>query len=74
MPRLHSGGKVIKALQRIGFEIFSQRGSHVKVRRTYQGKVYTAIVPLHKEVALGTLQSILRQAGITREELEENIK
>jgi predicted RNA binding protein YcfA (HicA-like mRNA interferase family) len=57
----------------VGFETISQKGSHIKLRRTFGGVVYTAIVPNHKEVALGTLQSILKQAGITREELEENI-
>lgn len=73
MPKLYSGKQIVKALGRIGFSSVSQKGSHVKVRRTYQGKVYTAIVPLHREVALGTLQSILKQAGITRKELEKNI-
>lgn len=73
MPKLYSARQIIKALQRIGFEIVSQKGSHIKLRRAFDGKIYTAIVPNHKEVALGTLQSILKQAGITREELEENI-
>ncbi|HEY5601351.1 MAG TPA: type II toxin-antitoxin system HicA family toxin [Patescibacteria group bacterium] len=63
----------MKALRRIGFEIISQKGSHIKLRRNFDGKVYTVIVPNHKEVALGTLQSILKQAGIMMDELEENI-
>lgn len=74
MPKLYSSRQVIKSLERIGFDFISQKGSHVKVRRTYRGKVYTAIIPLQKEIALGTLHSILKQAGITREELEKNIK
>ncbi|MBI4057702.1 type II toxin-antitoxin system HicA family toxin [Candidatus Microgenomates bacterium] len=57
----------------MGFEIISQKGSHIKLRRIFHGETYTATVPDHKEVALGTLQSVLKQAGITREELEENI-
>lgn len=73
MPKLYSARQITKALKRIGFEIISQKGSHIKLRRTFGGDVYTAIVPNHKEVALGTLQSILKQAGITRVELEENI-
>lgn len=73
MPKLHSGKKIVKALKRIGFETVSQKGSHVKLRRIFKGNVYTAIVPEHKEVALGTFQSILKQAGVTREELEEYI-
>ncbi len=45
----------------------AQRGSHVKLRNE-DGR--TVIVPLHDELARGTLASILRQAGLTREELE----
>lgn len=73
MPKLYSSRQIVKALRRIGFEIVSQKGSHIKLRGTFDGETFTAIVPNHKEVALGTLNSILKQAGITREELEENI-
>ena len=73
MPKLYSARQIIKALQRIGFKIISQKGSHIKLNGTFDGKTYIAIVPNHKEVAMGTLQSILKQAGITKEELEENI-
>ena len=73
MPKLYSARQIVKALQRIGFEIVSQKGNHIKLRGIFDGETYTAIVPNHKEVALGTLQSILKQVGITREELEENI-
>ncbi|OGM64491.1 hypothetical protein A2893_01860 [Candidatus Woesebacteria bacterium RIFCSPLOWO2_01_FULL_39_25] len=73
MPKLYSARQIVKALKRIGFEIVSQKGSHIKLRGIFDGETYTAIVPNHKEVALGTLQSILKQVGITREELEENI-
>ena len=58
---LVSGQETIKALGRLGFERVSQRGSHVKLRNS-EGR--TAIVPLHSELARGTLRSILRQAGI----------
>lgn len=73
MPKLYPSRKIVKALRRIGFKVISQKGSHIKLRGIFDGETYTAIVPNHKEVALGTLQSILKQAGITREELEENI-
>jgi predicted RNA binding protein YcfA (HicA-like mRNA interferase family) len=59
-----SGQQTIKALSSLGFEQVSQRGSHVKLRSEDR----TAIVPLHKELARGTLRSILRQAGLTNEE------
>jgi predicted RNA binding protein YcfA (HicA-like mRNA interferase family) len=59
-----SGQQTIKALSSLGFEQVSQRGSHVKLRSEDR----TAIVPLHKELARGTLRSILRQAGLTNED------
>jgi predicted RNA binding protein YcfA (HicA-like mRNA interferase family) len=49
-------------LGRAGFAQISQRGSHVKLRNE-AGR--TAIVPLHRELAPGTLRSILRQAGLS---------
>ena len=70
MPRLYSGQKIIRALQRAGFYIVSTKGSHVKLRGIHFGKLQTVIVPKHKEVAFGTLQSILKQAAMEFEELK----
>ncbi len=66
-----SGNKVVKALQQKGFLVVHQRGSHVKLKKTEGDKVYIAIVPMHREIAKGTLKSILRQANLTLEELYE---
>lgn len=66
-----SGSKVVKALQKKGFLVVHQKGSHVKLKKSEGDKVYIAIVPMHKEIAKGTLKSILRQANITPEELYE---
>jgi predicted RNA binding protein YcfA (HicA-like mRNA interferase family) len=60
-----SGTDAIRILGKVGFERTSQRGSHVKLRHT-NGRV--VVVPLHKELARGTLRSILRQAGLSPEE------
>lgn len=73
MPKLYAARQVIRALQRLGFEIVSQKGSHIKLRKTTNGNTFSPIVPNHKEIAMGTLQSILRQAGITKEELDEEV-
>lgn len=70
MPRLYSGAKIIKALMRAGFYIVSTKGSHVKLRGIRFGKLQTVIVPKHKEVAMGTFQSILKQAAMEFEELK----
>lgn len=59
--------EIIKALNEFGFTVASQKGSHIKLRRD-GSVVKTVIVPNHYEVARGTLQSILEQAGITLEE------
>ena len=66
MPKLPvlSGREVIRAFERIGFSQSRQRGSHVTLRR--ENKV--CVVPLHKEIAIGTLTGILRQAGVTQDE------
>jgi len=74
MPKLYSGSKIIKALNRAGFYIVSTKGSHVKLRGIRYAKLQTVIVPKHKEVAFGTLQSILKQAVMEFEELKEYIR
>lgn len=51
-----------------GFTEVSQAGSHIKFAKETAGNLRTAIVPQHKEIAVGTIRSILRQAGITPEE------
>jgi predicted RNA binding protein YcfA (HicA-like mRNA interferase family) len=60
-----SGADAIRIFGKVGFEQTSQRGSHVKLRHM-NGRV--VIVPLHKELAQGTLRSVLRQAGLSPEE------
>ncbi len=56
-----SGAQVITTLLRAEFAEVSQRGSHVKLRK---GEL-TVIVPRHKELASGTLRSVIRQSGMT---------
>jgi len=59
---------VIKALVNAGFEVAGRKGSHVKLKKRVDGKVFVVIVPDHAELARGTMKSILRQANVTREE------
>ena len=65
MPKLRvlSGREVLKILPGFGFQEFSQRGSHIKVRRVIAGQTETLTVPNHDEIDRGTLQAIYRQAG-----------
>jgi predicted RNA binding protein YcfA (HicA-like mRNA interferase family) len=54
-----------------GFEERAAKGSHMKfVKGTERGFI-TEIVPMHREIAVGTLRSIIRQAMLTPEEFEE---
>jgi predicted RNA binding protein YcfA (HicA-like mRNA interferase family) len=57
-------------MQRLGFSQVRQRGSHVVMRRESQG----CAVPLHRELKIGTLAGILRQAGVDPEELIQALK
>ena len=75
MPNLRtvSGAEVIKALERLGFKQVRQRGSHVVLRKdTREGAVGCA-VPMHKELKIGTLRGILRQAKVQPEEFLEKV-
>jgi len=73
LPHL-SGREIIRALEQLGFVQARQRGSHVVMKRiTPEGNV-GCVVPLHKEVAIGTLNSILKQARISVEEFIKVVK
>lgn len=67
MPRLPpvSGRELIGGLERLGFVQTGQSASHVKLRRG--GSV--CIVPMHRELKRGTLAGILRQAGLSVDDL-----
>lgn len=74
MPKLYSGLQIIKAFKRAGFYKVSQKGSHIKLRGFWNGKLQTVIVPNHKQVADGTFGSILNQASMTKAEFEKFVK
>ena len=59
-----SGAEAIRALQKLGFVIARQKGSHVILRRGSAG----CVVPNHKEIKIGTLSSVLKQAGVSTDE------
>lgn len=73
MPKRFSAIQVLRSLKRLGFTIISQRGSHIKLRGVIGGQLQTVIVPNHKVIAVGTLSSILRQANITKQDIENNL-
>jgi len=75
MPRLRrlSGEETIGTLERMGFEKARQRGSHVVLKKCTPEGVIGCVVPLHRELAVGTLRSILRQAGVTPDEFMKTL-
>ncbi len=68
-----SGEKTARALERLGFKRVRQRGSHVVLKKqTSKGEI-GCVVPLHKELAVGTLRGILRQANVDVDEFLEHL-
>jgi predicted RNA binding protein YcfA (HicA-like mRNA interferase family) len=65
LPRI-SSRECVSALEKAGFYIKRQKGSHIVMRRD---EPYTqTVVPINKEIPVGTLRSILRDAGLTVEQ------
>ncbi len=72
MSKTLSGKKVVKILCReFGFCFVSQKGSHVKLRKKIKNKEITTIVPLHKELAPGTLKGVLELAEVDEKDFWE---
>ena len=73
MPKLPlvSGAKAVKALQRLGFFVDRQRGSHVVMKKITTEGERGCVIPMHREVAQGTLRSALKLAGVSPEEFSD---
>lgn len=69
LPRI-SGSEAIRALEKLGFTVIRQKGSHIVMRRGSTG----CVVPNHKEIKVGTLSGVLKQAGVTYEEFMSALK
>ncbi len=61
---------VDRKLRKAGFRKVSQRGSHVKYVKADDDGTRTVVVPHYREIAIGTLKSIMNQAGILPAEFE----
>ncbi len=73
MPALPvlSGRKVVRVFENLGWQVARQRGSHIIMVK--DGEIATLSIPNHKEIARGTLRSLIRTAGITVEEFCDQI-
>jgi len=67
--RLCSGAEAVKKFKRSGWTVDRQVGSHVMlVKLNYS---YTLSVPQHKELGIGLLKSLIRQANLSVEEFND---
>ncbi len=73
MPALPvlSGRKVVRAFEKLGWQVARQRGSHIIMVK--DGEIASLSIPDHKEVAKGTLRSLIRTAGITVDEFVSEV-
>ena len=75
MPKTLSGKNIVKILCReFNFYFVSQRGSHVKLKKKVANQIIVTIVPLHRELAIGTLKGVLELAKVDEKEFWEKIK
>ena len=72
MPKLgvFSGAELCRFLGQHGFIAVRQRGSHVVMQQQADTTTITVPIPMHREIRIGTLQSIIRQSGLPRSEFE----
>lgn len=76
LPRDMDAPELIKALQRIGYRVVRQSGSHIRLQ-TDHPKPHALTIPNHSPLKLGTLAAILAdvaaQRGATKDDLLQNI-
>ena len=71
-PLLISGRKLVKVFKKLGYKEVSQKGSHIKVKNYSTGSV--VIIPDHKEIDRWTLKTILKQAEISEQDFNDNLR
>ena len=62
--------QIIRALQRDGWVVVRQRGSHVRLQKRTAAETLKVTVPTHRPVKRSTLAHILKQARLTAEDFE----
>ena len=60
--------KIIRALQRNGWTVVRQRGSHIRLQKRMGDEVLKLTVPAHRPVKRSTLSHILKQARLDVED------
>ena len=67
MPKLPvlSGRDLIDILKSLGFVVARQKGSHVSLQKGQ----YKTVIPLHDDLAKGTILGILKQCGLSKDDI-----
>ena len=60
-----SGQQAVKAFSELGYQVDHQTGSHIILRHPNRRRL---TIPNHRELAKGTLRSLIREAGLTKEQ------
>ena len=60
VPRDVNASELIKLLERYGYRIIRQTGSHIRLSKTLNGKEHAITIPNHKPIKIGTLHSIAK--------------
>jgi predicted RNA binding protein YcfA (HicA-like mRNA interferase family) len=68
--RTLSGKDICLILSKHGFIKVRQKGSHVIMQKLTEDSTITVPVPMHKEIKIGTLNSIIRQSELTKRDFE----
>ncbi len=68
--RVFSGKELCRLLSQNGFQQVRQRGSHAVMQKRTANSTVTVPVPMHDEIRIGTLQSVIRQSGLPRQLFE----
>jgi len=63
--------KVIKALQREGFIVVRQKGSHIRLQKRTNDEVIKITIPAHSPIKRSTLSHIIKSAGLTLKDFLE---
>lgn len=66
MPKvpLVSGLEAVRALQKLGFVVDRQKGSHAILKKSTPEGTLGCVIPMHREIAAGTLRSALKMAQV----------
>ncbi len=77
LPRNVTGAELVVALQRFGYQLVRQRGSHIHLVTKRYGE-HHVVVPEHRPIKTGTLGQLLKQVaehhGMTRDELIDELE